>query len=309
MGARLRSHYFGPPRGWFDGLIEETPVMSRRLLVVALLLFGGFVSDTAIGAEKARVLMVTESQGFRHGSVTRKDGELAPAEVAMTQLGQQSGLFEIHCTQDCAADFTADNLKNYDIVMFYTTGVLPISDEARDYFINDWLKQPGHGVIGFHSATDTYRTTEPGHRWYQELIGGTFNGHPWNANNTVTISVHDPKFPGMQAFGEEFQIKDEIYQYVNWVPDNVHVLMSLNMARCKPQMDYHVPIAWAREWGDGKIYYTNLGHNESTWTDKRFIDSVTHAVRWVLDLEKGDATPNPDVSAAQEAKAKADAGN
>jgi type 1 glutamine amidotransferase len=197
----------------------------------------------------------------------------------MTQLGQQSGLFEIHCTQDCAADFTAENLKNYDIVMFYTTGVLPISDAARDYFTNEWLKQPGHGVIGFHSATDTYRTTEPGHRWYQELIGGT----------------------------KEFQIQDEIYQYVNWVPENVHVLMSLNMAKCKPQMDYHVPIDWAREWGDGKIYYTNLGHNEATWTDKRFVDSVTHAVRWVLDLEEGDAKPNPDVSAAQEAKAKADA--
>jgi len=265
------------------------------------------LSQAAEKAPKARVLMVTQSQGFRHGSVTRKGGELAAAEIAMTQLGQQSGLFEVHCTQDCAADFTADNLKNYDIVMLYTTGVLPISDEARDYFADEWLKQEGHGVIGFHSSTDTYRTTEPEHRWYQELIGGTFNGHPWNAGNTVTIEVHDQDFPAMKPFGAEFQIKDEIYQYVNWVPENVHVLMSLNMAQCKPSKPYHVPVAWAREWGAGKIFYTNLGHNEGTWTDERFIDSVTGAVRWVMNLDSADAKPNPKVSAAQEEKAKADA--
>jgi type 1 glutamine amidotransferase len=257
---------------------------------------------------KARVLMVTESQGFRHGSVTRKDGELAPAEVAMTQLGQQSGLFEVHCTQDCAADFTAENLKNYDIVMLYTTGVLPISDEARDYFINEWLTQTGHGVIGFHSATDTYRTTEEGHKWYQELIGGTFNGHPWGAGTTVAITVHDTAHPAMKPFGEELVIKDEIYQYVNWVPANVHVLMSLNMAKCDPKRPYHVPVAWAREWGEGRIFYTNLGHNNETWTNKTFLKSTEGAVRWVMRLETADVTPNPEVSQAQEEKAKADAG-
>ena len=75
----------------------------------------------------------------------------------MTQLGQQTGLFQVHCTQDAAADFTRENLKNYDIVMFYTTGDLPIKHEDLEYFLNDWLKQKGHGFIGFHSATDTYR--------------------------------------------------------------------------------------------------------------------------------------------------------
>lgn len=286
--------------------------MSSRYLRIAVGLFVACVllsppAQAADNSQKSRVLMVTQSKGFRHGSVNRKAGELAPAEVAITQLGQQTGLFEVHCTQDCEADFTADNLKNYDIVMFYTTGVLPISDEARDYFTDEWLKTKGHGVIGFHSATDTYRTEEPEHRWYQELIGGTFNGHPWNARNNVTISVHDTEFPAMKSFGDEFQIQDEIYQYVNWVPENVHVLMSLNMAKCDPSKPYHVPVAWAREWGDGKIFYTNLGHNEATWTDDRFLDSVTAAVRWIKNLEEADVTPNPDVSAAQEAKAKTDA--
>jgi hypothetical protein len=282
--------------------------MIRRVLILIMpFILGLAVCSQGSAAKpqtKARALMLTESRGFHHGSVRRPKTGLAPAEVAMTQLGQQTGLFEVHCTQDCEADFTKENLKNYDLVMFYTTGVLPISDETRDYFLNDWLKQKGHGFLGFHSATDTYNTTKEEHRWYQDLIGGTFRGHPWNSRNTVTISVHDSNHPGMKPFGKEFQIKDEIYEYVNWKPENVRVLMSLNMEACKPKRPYHVPVAWAKEWGAGKVFYTNLGHNGGTWTDPRFLKSTEGAVRWILNLEEGDATPNPDVSAAEEENAK-----
>ncbi len=76
--------------------------------------------------KNARVLMVTQSAGFKHGSVTRKEGQLSPAEQAITELGISSGLFRVDCTQDAAKDFTKENLQNYDIVFFYTTGDLPI---------------------------------------------------------------------------------------------------------------------------------------------------------------------------------------
>ncbi len=272
--------------------------------LLALMLIGASCLSSSAAEKQVRVLMITQSKGFTHGSVRRPEGKLAPAEIAMTQLGQQSKLFKIDCSQNCEADFTQDHLENYDVVMFYTTGVLPISDEARDYFINDWLKQKGHGFIGFHSATDTFKKQE----WYYGLIGGSFNGHPWNAGNTVTVTVHDTAFPAMKPFGAEYQIKDEIYQYVNWRPENVRVLASLNMAKCNPKKPYHVPLSWVKNWGQGRMFYTNLGHNPGTWTDKRFIDSMEIAVKWVTGQIEGDATPNPEVSKAQEAKAKADAG-
>ncbi|HZL86962.1 MAG TPA: hypothetical protein VFB96_01185, partial [Pirellulaceae bacterium] len=34
-----------------------------------------------------RLLMITQSAGFKHGSVTRKDDKLAPAEQAVTEIG------------------------------------------------------------------------------------------------------------------------------------------------------------------------------------------------------------------------------
>ena len=283
--------------------------MARVKFVAAVMLlcsvFGNPLTKQSplLAAEKSRVLMVTQSQGFVHSSVRRPADKLAVAEVAMIQLGKQTELFSVDCTQDVASDFTKANLKNYDIVMFYTTGALPIADEDMDYFLNDWLRQKGHGFIGFHSAADTYAEFQP----YWDMIGGTFNGHPWNAGETVTISVHEPGHPTMKPFGEEFQIRDEIYQYKNWQPEKVRVLMSLNMAKCKTSKPYNVPVAWVKQWGDGHVYFNNLGHNETTWTDQRFLDSVTAGIQWIRGDVEGSSVPNPELSAAQEELAKASA--
>ena len=271
-------------------------VLTAFLMFVVVSGMGG----TANAAEKTRILMVTQSKGFTHGSVKRQGTNLAASEIAMIQLGQTTGLFTVDCTQDAESDVTKDNLQNYDIVMFYTTGDLPISESDREYFLNDWLQQKGHGFIGFLSATDTYHNNEP----YWDMVGGTFNGHPWTAGNTVTISVHEPDHPTMQPFGAEFQIRDEIYQYKNWQPEKVRVLMSLNMAKCKPSKPYHVPVAWVKAYGEGKVYVNNLGHNESTWSDQRFLNSVTNAVKWMRGEVSGETAPNPDLSAKQEKLAK-----
>src|SRR5687768_14400723 len=102
--------------------------MNRWFAALALV---GVVSSYCIAEEKdekkgARILMVTQSAGFKHGSVTRKEGQLAPAEKAVTDIGLESNLFRVDCTQDAEKDFTKENLQNYDIVFFYTTGNLPI---------------------------------------------------------------------------------------------------------------------------------------------------------------------------------------
>ena len=123
-------------------------------------------------ADKPRVLMLTQSAGFKHGSVNRKDKDLSVSEVAMIQLGKSTGEFSVDCTQDAQSDITRENLQNYDVVMLYTTGKLPITDDNLDYFLGEWIRQKGHGVIGFHSSTDTYKDHEP----YWDFIGGSFAG-------------------------------------------------------------------------------------------------------------------------------------
>jgi type 1 glutamine amidotransferase len=280
----------------------------RKLLCCVGLLTTLSVLPMSVEAQdkaSSRILMVTQSAGFVHGSVRRPDAspdekKLAVSEIAMIQLGKKTKLFSVDCTQDVASDFTKDNLKNYDMIMFYTTGALPIAEDNLNYFFREWLTAKGHGFIGVHSAADTFGDYQP----YWDMVGGTFNGHPWNAGDKVTIRVHDPDHPIMKPFGTEFVIQDEIYQYKNWQPEKVRVLMSLDMTRCKPSAPYHVPVAWVKSYGEGRVYFNNLGHNESTWQDSRFLDSLTAGIQWIRGDVEGDATPNPELSAAQENIAK-----
>ncbi len=281
--------------------------MRRLQVALTLVALALVLSSGELRAEKpanGRILMVTQSAGFRHGSVNRGDKPLSPAERVMTELGVSSNLFRVDCTQDVAADFTREKLQNYNIVMFYTTGKLPIKQEDLDYFFNDWLKQEGHGFIGTHSAADTYKDYKP----YWDMIGGTFNGHPWGAGSTVTITVHDPDHPVAKPWGKEFTLKDEIYQFKNWQPEKVRVLMSLNMAKTQLKKPYHIPICWVKEYGKGRVMHMSLGHREDVWTNPTYQQSLLGGVKWILGHEEGEAKPNPDLSEAQEKKAKADAG-
>ena len=102
----------------------------------------------------------------------------------------------------------------------------------------------------------------------------------------------------MKAFGESFLHRDEIYQYKNWQPEKVRVLMSLDMEKTDLKKPYHVPVSWCKQVGEGRLFYNNMGHREDTWQNEAFLESVTAAVRWVTGQVEGDATPNPEVSAA-----------
>ena len=246
--------------------------------------------------KKVKMLMLTQSVGYKHGSVNRPADKLSSAEIAVTQLAQQSGLFDVHCTQDAAADFTKENLQNYDLVFFYTTGKLPIKDADLDYFFKEWLPAKGHGFIGTHSATDTYGDYQP----YWDMVGGTFDGHPWGSGNTVTITVHEPKHPAVSMWGDEFQIKDEIYQYdLRYEPENLRVLVSIDMAASNPKEPWHVPVSWVRDYGKGRVFSTNFGHNESTWRDPVFQKHATEGIAWALGRFAAPAEPNPEVQAAE----------
>src|SRR5436189_6297693 len=90
---------------------------------------------TAPSAKPARILFVTKSFGFVHDVVRRKNGELSFAEKEVKKWAEDSGLFTVDCTQDVADDFTKENLRNYDIVMLYTTGdrrLWPIGEAMCD---------------------------------------------------------------------------------------------------------------------------------------------------------------------------------
>lgn len=232
---------------------------------------GNFGNPTASRA-KRKVLYLTHSAGWKHDV-------LPLSEEIMKQIGERSGAFEATVTKDCSL-LSRDNLKQYDAVVFYTTGELPVSDEQKAAFL-DFIKS-GKGFVGIHSATDTF------YKWpeYGELIGGYFDQHPWHQD--VTIKVEDRHHPATKHLESSFKIKDEIYQFKGFSRQRVHVLMSLDPGSVDLTLpavhraDKDFAIAWWRNYGKGRVFYTALGHRPEVWQSEMFQQHLLGALRWAM---------------------------
>jgi len=241
------------------------------------------------GAEDGppRLLFLTHSAGFVHSVVRRSaTGELAHAERVLQEAA--AGRLEVDCTQDCGA-ITPENLARYDAVLFYTTGSLPISDEGKAGLI-DWVRGGG-AFCGVHCATDTFYDFAD----YMGLVGGAFDGHPWHEE--VTMSVEDAAHPATRHLGESWVLTDEIYQFKWWRRHPNHVLLSLDtgatdVARGK-RVDRDYANAWCKDFGQGRMFYTALGHREDVWTNPAFQEHLIGGIEWAIGGETV-SVPAPD---------------
>jgi type 1 glutamine amidotransferase len=298
------------------------PLPRRALLALPLCLIAlpAVAADPAApapGAEK-RVLLVTHSGGFIHDSV-------GFAEETLKAIGPKHGLtvtcWRLTNTEDpsgmvsnggkrnaeqarenYSVEFrkrtgvsveaancgriNKDTLKNFDCVLFFTTGNPCNKDELVD--LMDWVKAGG-AFAGTHCATDTLYNTP-----YGDLIGGYFDGHPWHQK--IKLKLDDAKHPAAKGFDAGAEIADEIYQFRNWSRDNLHVLMSVDNASIDTKKgkraDSDYAVSWVKDYGKGKVFYTSLGHRKEVWKDERFQTHLVAGLKWAMGEKVASAAGN-----------------
>lgn len=253
-------------------------------LLPALLVCG--LAFPLLAAKK--ILYITHSAGFRHSSIE-------PSIVTLKAIGARSGVFELTATEDLAA-ISPTNFSGFDALLFFTSGELPLVEAQRRALIE--FVRSGKGFGGVHSATDTlYLWPE-----YGEMIGGYFDGHPWVQE--VAIDVEDPDFPGLERLAPRFRILEEIYQFRAFSRDRVRVLLTLDTSSVNlnaagvNRTDGDFALAWCRRYGQGRVFYTALGHFDETWQDARFQAMLEGGLRWLVGEVEADALPRGGADAA-----------
>jgi type 1 glutamine amidotransferase len=241
--------------------------MARALAFAVLL---ALLSVPANAQERpVRLLYFTHSAGYRH--------EVIPASrEVLKRIGDMAPPFEMTASEDVAV-FTAENLRRFAAVMFFTTGELPM-DDVQKQALMDFVRDGG-GFLGVHSATDTF------YKWpeYGWLIGGYFDQHPWHQELRIIVDRFDPlvSFIGRPAL----VITDEIYQIRDFAAGS-HVVLRLDPTTVDLGRDnvhrhpWGWPLAWTRSYGHGRVFYTALGHEEAVWRDVRFQTLLHNAVLW-----------------------------
>lgn len=233
---------------------------------------------------KARKLLVfSKTAGFRHESI-------ATGKLALSELGKKTGAFEAVISDDLA-NFEAGKIDEFDAIVFLSTtqDVFRDSDKAealRESLMN--FVKGGKGFVGIHAATDTF------YNWseYGEMIGGYFDGHPWNAGTNVSIKVEpgQEKHPLVAMFeGKNLDFKEEIYQLKEpYDSKKVHMLLRLDTEKSDMKVngikrdDQDFGVSWARSWGEGRVFYCSLGHNHDMFWHPVVLRHYLAGIQWAL---------------------------
>jgi type 1 glutamine amidotransferase len=150
----------------------------------------------------------------------------------------------------------------------------------------------GKGLIGVHSATDTYK----GWKEYNQMMGGAFDGHPWHMK--VPIKNLEPKHPLNAAFeGADFEVADEIYQFRadTALPGERKFLLALDTEKMDvskgKRQDGLYPISWLSTYGKGRTFYCSLGHRDEIYWNPAILRHYLAGIQYALGDLEADATP------------------
>lgn len=275
--------------------------MRAITVAVSLALLAAFIPVDSWGQEgPTRVLFLTKSSTYEHSSISEKDGKPGHAQSVVQALADEHGAL-LTTTKD-ASLINKDNLQNYDLVIFYTSGDLtkagqdgnpPMSKKGLDELLA-WIRKGG-AFMGYHSATDTF-----GHHMgdpalpYIKMIGGEFRTH--GEQFVGTVRVVDPSHPAVASLPDGLRINEEWYMFRNLDKESIHVMALLDPGDERQKQEAYdipsYPIIWCREYGEGRVYYNGMGHREDVWDNEAYQASFLDALRWVLGEAPAQAEPN-----------------
>jgi type 1 glutamine amidotransferase len=149
-----------------------------------------------------------------------------------------------------------------------------------------------------HSGSDTLHHAN----WwgYIDMLGGEFETH--GAQVSVDAINKDKQHPATKHLGDTFTVFDEIYIIRKYNPANVHELLVLDK-HPNTKAPGHYAVSWCKEFGQGKVFYTSLGHREDVWSPEEknrkntkevseaYQQHILGGIKWALGLEPGDGTP------------------
>jgi len=231
-----------------------------------------------------KILVFNLCGGFKHSSIPY-------AAEAIEAIGKKTNAFEVDQSDDMAV-FNPETLAKYDAVVFNSTTKLDFSDPAKRKSLMDFVKG-GKGIVGIHAATDNF------YDWPEaaEMMGATFAGHPWTSKGTWAVKIDDARSPIVKTFDPKgFKINDEIYKVkqIN-LRDNARVLLSLDFSdaattKADPKKTTDVPIAWVRAFGQGRVFYTSLGHNHDVFWNSAVLGHLLAGIQFAAGDLPADTT-------------------
>jgi uncharacterized protein len=281
------------------------------------------VTNSAAGEK--RVLLLTHNTFYNHDNLAMIEALLPawgkPAGFNVTSLDGYKQTAA--CVRDRPFDpgmvdlsmIDSKYLAQFDAIVASTNGELPFTDQGKQALVD--FVRGGKGMMFIHQSVATLYGFPPWGEMLGAYIARTLMSFDVMnvAKRPAVLKIEDRGHPATRQLPEHWTLHDEFLLFPRQVwdparpnenlgPTKLPVPLAFSRDRVKVVLsvdseltdftgapkgwekggDY--PVAWYQHYGQGRTFYTSLGHRSDLWTnDAEFRKHVVGAIRWVLRLE------------------------
>ncbi len=163
--------------------------------------------------------------------------------------------FDVLVSDTLDALLDAEKMKDLDLIVMCVT-MSTITGDQENALVK--AVASGVGLAGWHGGMcDSFRQNTQ----YQFLTGGQWVAHPGGCIDYM-VNVCKPGDPIMKDI-KDFTVANSEQYYMHVDPSN-EVLATTTFPGDKEGVDWIkgcvMPVVWKRRWGQGRVFYTSLGH-------------------------------------------------
>jgi type 1 glutamine amidotransferase len=234
---------------------------------------------------------------FRPGSIRvlilsgRNNHDWRTTTPFLRTLLLDAGRFDVRVCEE-PAGLTAESLSPYDVLVVDYCG--PRWGGTTENAVESFVRS-GKGMVVVHGASYTFAGLEilgDGHRstgvkeqpWteYARMVGGYWPGVPpkqfHGQRHSFRVKATRPEHPVVRGL-DTFVATDELYHQMQFFPDTE----ILATAYDDPSMGgtgQDEPVLTAVRYGNGRVFYTALGHEVPAMREQGFVTTFSRGTEW-----------------------------
>lgn len=233
-----------------------------------------------IPADRPAVLLFNKATGFVHGE------SIEAGKQVFADMAQKNGWF-LYSTED-GGIFNKQQLSQFEAVIFNNSTGRVLNDEQQK-IVEDYVLSGG-SLMGIHGSGDNSHHWD----WYiDNLPGAVFSHHSMNPQFQEATVRLDAGADSLVTAGlpSQFTHSDEWYVFLeNPRNKGFQIVYTIDGEKINPSgnmlwmtdkgfgMGKDHPVAWYKQVGSGRTFYTSMGHDSGAWKQPAFVKMLENAV-------------------------------
>jgi len=225
-----------------------------------------------------RILVFEKVNGYMH------HGALDGAREMVEKIAGRKG-WQVFASSYGGA-MRPETLAKVDVVVWNNNSGDVLTLSQRQAF-RDWI-EAGGGVVALHGAGG-----DPQYWWdwyADELIGARFIGHPMDPQfQEATVTLENNESALTDGVAPQWTLLEEWYSFASSPRDHgANIVATIDESQYQLKgwggadiaMGADHPIAWTRCLGDGRSFYSAIGHRPENYADANYMKLVENALLW-----------------------------